>query len=108
MQSELDDHKGLCGSRSGWKRLTSIEHDGQSSLLPLDASHFYPAIVKHLGESGLAVGGSVHRRWHRLGRLVTGLAQSSTDVSWRRIVVENPFGHAWQAAALNRQISEVP
>jgi glucose-6-phosphate 1-dehydrogenase len=92
---EIDRHRGTLGNRLYYLST------------PPD---FYPAIVRHLGESGLAhAASSPHSNGHQTGPLGNGYhMEASTDPSWRRIVVEKPFGHDLASAqGLNRQIAEV-
>jgi glucose-6-phosphate 1-dehydrogenase len=76
---------------------------------------FYPHIIAHLGETGLASGksqggGAKATSVLNTGTLSTGnlLSNDGVGASWRRIVVEKPFGHDLESAQeLNRQISEL-
>jgi glucose-6-phosphate 1-dehydrogenase len=66
----------------------------------------YPTIVQKLGAAGLANTRPVSSPNGNGSTAYQPLPQ--TDTSWRRIVVEKPFGHDLASAQqLNRQISEV-
>ena len=76
---------------------------------------YYPNIINHLGESGLAGGKSPKVDGKATSVLntttlnpATFFSSDGTGMTWRRIVVEKPFGHDLASAQeLNRQISEV-
>src|SRR5687768_2097951 len=119
VQSEFDDAQGYVRLA---ERLEEVDHQrgtlGNRLFYLSTPPDFYPAIVQHLGETGLA---GVMRvtpsgDGHRTGPLDDGHdarhaalgTQHSTDPSWKRIVVEKPFGHDFASAQqLNREISEV-
>nr|MBF6614721.1 glucose-6-phosphate dehydrogenase [Chloroflexota bacterium] len=66
---------------------------------------FYSQIIAQLGAAGL-----VNTKSPSSNGNVTGSASylPATDTSWRRIVIEKPFGHDLVSAQqLNRQLSEV-
>jgi glucose-6-phosphate 1-dehydrogenase len=114
VQSEFDDAQGYVRLA---QRLEEVDNErgtlGNRLYYLSTPPDFYPAIVKHLGESGLAGGvGGLSGDGHLSGPLGNGHAThhppSGTDFSWKRIVVEKPFGHDLASAQeLNRQISEV-
>jgi glucose-6-phosphate 1-dehydrogenase len=111
VQSEFDDAQGYARLL---ERLEDIDRQrgtmGNRIYYLSTPPDFYPAIVKHLGDSGLAHTASPpHSNGHQTGPLGNGYhMEASTDPSWRRIVVEKPFGHDLASAeGLNRQIAEV-
>jgi glucose-6-phosphate 1-dehydrogenase len=111
VQSEFDDAQGYARLL---ERLEDIDRQrgtmGNRLYYLSTPPDFYPAIVKHLGDSGLAHTASPpHSNGHQTGPLGNGYhMEASTDPSWRRIVVEKPFGHDLASAqGLNRQIAEV-
>ena len=115
VQSEFDDPQGYARLA---ERLEAIDQQrgtlGNRLYYLSTPPDFYPTIVRHLGESGLAglgtmVGvGAPSGNGHHTQPSPLGPQSSTTDPSWRRIVVEKPFGHDLASAQqLNRQISEV-
>src|SRR5437879_301590 len=86
---EIDEQRGTAGNRVYYLST------------PPD---FYSHIVANLGRAGLAN----PRRIFVSGEAFSkGAITSTTDTSWRRIVVEKPFGHDLASAQeLNRQLSD--
>ncbi len=100
--AEIDNHRGTSGNRMYYLST------------PPD---YYAHIVANLGAAGLAnskpanlPSDNGNSRNTSVLPQITGMLTPlpSTDTSWRRIVVEKPFGHDLASAQqLNRQISEV-
>ncbi len=68
------------------QRLTEIEPGSANRLFHLAMPpRFYEAIIQHLGE--------------------TGLVQESGDDTWRRVIIEKPFGHDLPSARRLNQTS---
>jgi len=121
VQSNFDDQEGY--SRLA-NKLEEIDRDrgtmGNRIYYLSTPPDFYSQIVTYLGVAGLAntrpvVAASTNGSGEQgngarnTSLLSTGsLSLPTTDTSWRRIVVEKPFGHDLASAQqLNRQISEV-
>ena len=121
VQSNFDDQEGYTRLAT---RLDEIDRDrgtmGNRIYYLSTPPDFYSQIVAYLGAAGLAntraavqlsPNGSTTQGngSHGTGLLTTGaLSLPTTDTSWRRIVVEKPFGHDLASAQqLNRQIREV-
>ncbi len=115
VQSNFDDPEG-------YKRLAArlSEIDQQRATLGnrlfylSTPPEFYSMIVQQMGAAGLANTRPVQSPDVPVSTNGTGPLNSAyvplpeTDMSWRRIVVEKPFGHDLASAQqLNRQISEV-
>jgi glucose-6-phosphate 1-dehydrogenase len=88
---EIDEQRGTAGNRVYYLST------------PPD---FYSHIVAQLGRAGLA---NPRRSYPATGEAFSkGAIAASTDTSWRRIIVEKPFGHDLASAIeLNRQLSDV-
>src|SRR5439155_972603 len=87
---EIDEQRGTAGNRVYYLST------------PPD---FYSHIVANLARAGLS---NPRRSYPMTGEILSkGVLAASTDTSWRRIIVEKPFGHDLASAVeLNRQLGE--
>jgi glucose-6-phosphate 1-dehydrogenase len=103
---EFDDQQGYKALAAKLKEIEEERGTGGNRIFYLSTPpNFYPHIIANLGAAGLA-----NRRRSLAGygeALSKGATPTSTDTSWRRIIVEKPFGHDLASAQeLNRQISQ--
>ena len=115
VRSNFDDPEGY---KKLANRLTEIDQQratlGNRLYYLSTPPEFYSMIVQQMGAAGLAntrpiSAADIPTPTNGTGPLSNAyLPLPETDTSWRRIVVEKPFGHDLSAAQqLNRQISEV-
>jgi glucose-6-phosphate 1-dehydrogenase len=105
VQSNFDDAEGY---KKLAARLPQIDDErdtmGNRLYYLSTPPEFYPAIVQYLGAAGLA---NVRQAVSPSGNGDGREPAARNDTSWRRIVVEKPFGHDLASAQqLNRQILE--
>lgn len=115
--SNFDDPEGYKSLANRLKELDEQRGTGGNRLYYLSTPpEYYSHIVSNLGQAGLANPRLTHGMAGVVGVVTppspnggngASQPQQSTDTSWRRIIVEKPFGHDLPTAQeLNRQISE--
>ena len=115
VQSNFDDPEGY---KKLAARLSEIDQQratlGNRLFYLSTPPEFYSMIVQQMGAAGLANTRPISSTDVPISTNGTGPLNGAfvplpeTDMSWRRIVVEKPFGHDLASAQqLNRQISEV-
>ncbi len=106
VQSDFDNQAGY---RTLAAKLKDVDEQRSTSGNRLyycsTPPNFYSPIIAHLGRAGLA---NPRRSVAGYGEAFSKGAVTSTDTSWRRIIVEKPFGRDLATAqALNRELAEV-
>jgi glucose-6-phosphate 1-dehydrogenase len=105
VQGNFDDAKGFKALAQKLKEIDEQRGTGGNRVYYLSTPpEFYEHIIGHLGASGLAN----RRIAFSMGEFMRAPRATQADTSWRRIIIEKPFGHDLASAQeLNAQLSEV-